>query len=309
LKIIFMGTPDFAVPALTALNKNQYIVSLVVTQPDRPKGRGRKLTSPPVKIAAATMGYDTAQPESAADKAFLDQISNLQPDLLVVVAFGQILSRDLLSIPKIGTVNIHPSLLPKYRGPAPIQWSIINGDTETGVSTMFLDTGVDSGDILLTTNASINPDETADSLHDRLAIIGADLLIDTIKGLEAGTIKPVPQDHSLATHAPLLKKKDGLINWNQPAHNLESFIRGVTPWPGAYTFFQKTRLKIFKAKAEHMVSAVPPGSVIPGFPDELRVATGEGALSILEIQGASGKRLSIQNFLRGCEIPVGAMLG
>ncbi len=307
-KIIFMGTPDFAVPALKALNKSGHDVALVVTQPDRPKGRGRKVVPPPVKEVAIRLGYDVLQPASIKTDEFADRMERFEPDLFVVVAFGHILPETLLDLPRIGAINIHASLLPKYRGPAPIQWAIINGERETGVTTMFMDKGLDTGDILLSTKTEITPDDTSATLHDRLAVLGADLLVRTLNGFETKDIKPVPQDHTKATYAPLLKKKDGHIDWEKPAKTLETFIRGMTPWPGAFTFHGNKRLKIFKADPVLMDVAEAPGTVIQSFPDELRVATGKGALSIKEIQGASGKRLIIKDFLRGYKLPPGTVL-
>lgn len=306
--IIFMGTPDFAVPALKALNKSGHDVALVVTQPDRPKGRGRKVVPPPVKEVAIRLGYDVLQPASIKTDEFADRMERFKPDLFVVVAFGHILPETLLALPRIGAINIHASLLPKYRGPAPIQWAIINGERETGVTTMFMDKGLDTGDILLSAKTEITPDDTSATLHDRLAVLGADLLVRTLNGFETKDIKPVPQDHTKATYAPLLKKKDGHIDWEKPAKTLETFIRGMTPWPGAFTFHGNKRLKIFKADPVLMDVAEAPGTVIQSFPDELRVATGKGALSIKEIQGASGKRLIIKDFLRGYKLPPGTVL-
>jgi len=303
-----MGTPEFAVPALKALNQYDYDVDLVVTQPDRPKGRGRKPVFPPVKKAAIELGYEVIQPVSIKTGEFSDRIENLKPDLFVVVAFGNILPENLLALPRMGAINIHASLLPKYRGPSPIHQAIINGEKESGVTIMFIDKGLDTGDILLSAKEKITSDNTSSTLHDRLTILGADLLIKALNGLESGTIKPVPQDHTQSSYAPLLKKKDGHINWNLPAGTIESFIRGMTPWPGAFTFFDKKRLKIFKAESKEMNLDDSPGTVIKGFPDELCVATGDGALCILEIQGASGKRLSVKDFLRGCKIPQGTTL-
>lgn len=303
-----MGTPDFAVPALKALNKSGHDVALVVTQPDRPKGRGRKVVPPPVKEVAIRLGYDVLQPASIKTDEFADRMERFEPDLFVVVAFGHILPETLLDLPRIGAINIHASLLPKYRGPAPIQWAIINGERETGVTTMFMDKGLDTGDILLSTKTEITPDDTSATLHDRLAVLGADLLVRTLNGFETKDIKPVPQDHTKATYAPLLKKKDGHIDWEKPAKTLETFIRGMTPWPGAFTFHGNKRLKIFKADPVLMDVAEAPGTVIQSFPDELRVATGKGALSIKEIQGASGKRLIIKDFLRGYKLPPGTVL-
>lgn len=314
-KIVFMGTPDFSVPALKAIHQNGYEVAMVVTQPDRPKGRGRKLLPTPVKAAAMEMGYAVIQPETLRTDDFRKQMEELTPDLFVVVAFGHILPKDVLEIPKLGAINIHASLLPKYRGPAPIHWAIINGEKETGITIMFMDKGLDTGDILLTEKTEITRDDDAGILHDRLSVMGAELLVKALKQFETGDICPVPQDHDQATHAPILNKKDGHIDWNRPAEKLETFIRGMTPWPGAFTFHGDKRLKIFRAaplvpKPEigNEDGAKSPGTVIKGFPDELWVAAGDGPLSVLEIQGASGKRLLIKDFLRGYQVPPGTVL-
>jgi len=306
--LIFMGTPDFAVPSLKALHKNGYDVSLVVTQPDRPKGRGRKVIPPPVKEAAQSFGYDVIQPVSIKDKDFFDTISGLNPDIVIVVAYGHILPRNILTIPETRVINLHASLLPKYRGSAPIQWAIINGEKETGVTTMLMDEGMDTGDILLTSREKITKDDTSATLHDRLSVLGANLLIKTLKGFENNDINPIVQDHTNATYAPLLKKSDGRINWEKPAEYIASFIRGVTPWPGAFTFQENKRLKIFSAKPISVEVNESPGTVVKGFPDELRIATEKGVLSIIEIQGASGKRLLIKDFLMGNQIPPGTVL-
>jgi methionyl-tRNA formyltransferase len=303
-----MGTPDFAAPALQALIQNGYHVPLVVTQPDRPKGRGRKSVAPPVKKKALEFNLEVLQPSTLKGEKFRDQIRQLQPDFLVVVAFGHILSENILRLPKLGTINIHASLLPKYRGPAPVQWAIINGESQTGITTMLMDKGVDTGDILLTRKETIFADDTAATLHDRLAGGGAKLLIETLEGYANETIKPIPQDHSSATYAPLLKKQDGRIRWHEPADKLAAFIRGMIPWPGAFTFHNENRLKILKAASIPQKITEPAGTVLKAFPDELRVATAKGALSILEIQGPSGKRLSIADFLRGYPLPAGTRL-
>jgi len=265
-KIIFMGTPEFAVPALKALYKSNQNVALVVTQPDRPKGRGRKIIPPPVKKAAVSLGCEVDQPASVRTVEFANRIATHKPDIIVVVAFGHIIPKNILAIPKIAAINIHASLLPKYRGPAPIQWSIINGETETGVTTMLMDEGLDTGDILLSSKIKIFSDDTSGTLHDRR------------------------------------------MNWEMPAQTLEAFIRGMTPWPGAFTFHGKKRLKIFKAMPIIIDTVEPPGTVIKRFPDELYVATGKGALSVIEIQGESGKRLLIKDFLQGYKIPPGTIL-
>ena len=307
--IIFMGTPSFAVPSLKALAQNAYNVSLVVTQPDRPKGRGRKVIPPPVKSAALTLGYDVLQPASVRTDEFSVQISAVKPDLYVVVAFGRILPANILAVPGLGAINVHASLLPKYRGAAPIQRAIINGEAKTGITTMLMDNGLDTGDILLKSETEILPDDTSSTLHDRLADMGALLLIKTLREIESGAFRTVPQDNELATYAPLLNKKDGCIDWSLTAERIESFIRGVTPWPGAFTFYNKKRLKIFKAAALRAAIEEKPGKVIKSFPGELIVATGKGTLSILEIQSASGKRLAVEAFLQGNPVPPGTMLG
>jgi methionyl-tRNA formyltransferase len=307
-KTIFMGTPEFAVPALNALHKDGQDVTLVVTQPDRPKGRGRKVFPPPVKEAATNLGYELTQPPSIRTAEFSDLVEKHRPDFIVVVAFGHIIPKNILAIPKIATLNIHGSLLPKYRGPAPIQWAIINGEKETGITIILMDEGLDTGDILLSSKIEIMPDDTSGTLHDRLAQLGADLLIQSLDSFRTKKINPVPQDHSQTTYAPLLKKNDGRLNWKMTARALEALIRGVTPWPGAFTFHENKRLKIFKARPIFMDTPETPGTVIRGFPDELRVATGEGVLSIMEIQGSSGKRLLIKDFLRGYHLTPGTIL-
>jgi len=304
-----MGTPPFAVPTLNALHENGYDIAMVVTQPDRPRGRGRKLAPPAVKALAQDLGYRVLQPASIKTADFSNLVSELKPDFLIVIAFGKILPENVLALPRLGTINVHASLLPKYRGPAPIQWAVINGEKETGVCTQLMEKQLDTGDLLLSVKESIKPDDTAGDLHDRLAVKGAMVLIDTLKGLANKKIQPVRQDHSLATYAPMLTKDDGLINWNKPAKSLESFIRGVMPWPGAYTFLGNKRLKIFKSRPITAEITESPGTVLQGFPDELRIATAKGALLIEEIQGASGKRLLIKDFLRGHPISPGAFIG
>lgn len=306
--IIFMGTPDFAVPSLESLHQEGHNLALVVTQPDRPKGRGRQPAAPPVKLKALDLNLNLLQPAKPDTAQFADQIQRIQPDLLIVIAYGHLLSEKILQLPKFGAINVHASLLPKYRGPAPIQWALINGDTQTGITTMFMDAGMDTGDVLLSRAEPILPADTAATLHDRLAMIGADLLVQTLKDLAARSLKPMRQNHDNATYAPLLKKQDGHIDWQKTAGELESFVRGMTPWPGAFTFHNQSRLKILKAAPSLERVSAPAGTVLVAFPGELTVATGKGALSILEIQGPSGKRLSIADFLRGYQLPPGTLL-
>jgi methionyl-tRNA formyltransferase len=304
-----MGTPDFSVPSLRALHDSGLAVLAVVTQPDRPKGRGRKLTPPPVKRTAMQLGYPVLQPETVSTDVFHRQLAELAPDLYVVVAFGQILPQSLLEIPVNGSINVHASLLPRHRGAAPIQWAIIKGDRETGVTTMMMDEGMDTGDILLMEKTDIGPDETAAKLHDRLSDMGARTLLRTLKKLQNGSLRRTPQDHAQATYAPMLKKTDGEIDWSLPAEQIACMIRGVNPWPGAYTFSDGMRLKIFKASVLDREISVPPGTILECFPGELRVATGRSAIAIQEIQGKSGKRLPIDDFLCGCRLPDGLCLG
>jgi methionyl-tRNA formyltransferase len=307
-KIVFMGTPYFAVPSLEALHKSRHRVELVVTQPDRPKGRGKKLAPSPVKIKARELGYRIEQPEMVQAQSFYNDLREIAPDFFVVVAYGHILKKRLLALPRLGAVNVHASLLPEYRGPAPIQHALLNRERETGVTTMLLDEGVDTGDILFWEKSTIKENDTAETLHDRLAIAGARLLVQTLDKIYENGLNPVAQNDSRATYAPMLKKTDGLIDWSRDAEDIEAHIRAMTPWPGAYTFYQGERLKIFKARVAGGESDNPPGTVIPGFPDELRVATGKGALAITELQGKSGKRLFAEDYLRGRPIMPGAVL-
>jgi len=303
-----MGTPDFAVPALQAVHAAGHDIVLVVTQPDRPKGRGRKVEPPPVKKAAEKLGLAVTQPDNLRSETAKQLLQETDADFFIVVAFGHLLRESVLKMPKRGCINVHASLLPKYRGPAPIQWAVINGDTETGVTTMLIDKGLDTGDMLMTAREPIAPSDTAGSLHGRLAHRGADLLVQTLEAFADGTIRRTPQDHSAATYAPLLKKTDGLIDWKKPAARIEPFIRGMSPWPGAFTFWKNTRIKIYRSEIDAAAGAGLPGTVLDSRPGRLTVATGDGALSILELQSASGSRLPVSDFLRGFRISPGEFL-
>ena len=304
-----MGTPDFSVPTLKALHEKQYKVLAVVTQPDRPKGRGRRLVPSPVKEVAGTFGYPVLQPHKIEESWFVEEIIAMDPDLFVVVAYGRILPGSFLSIPRLGAINIHASLLPKYRGPAPIQWAIINGEQETGVTTMWMDEGMDTGDILLSAKVSIMPDDTSGSLHGRLAEVGAQLLIETLEKLKTENLFGTPQDKLVATYAPLLKKKDGSIDWTKDAISLDAFIRGMNPWPCAFTLLSGKRLRVLQAKNLQGAAKEKPGTVLEGFPGDFNVATGRGILALKEVQLESAKRLPAKEFLRGCPVPPGTRLG
>lgn len=304
-----MGTPDFAVPALKALHRTGHQICLVVTQPDRPKGRGRIMSPPPVKIAAQDLNLKVFQPESVKTPEFYQTIAAYHPDLFVVIAFGHILPRKVLETAPMGAINLHASLLPKYRGPAPIQWAVINGETETGVTSMLMDAGLDTGEILLTRKIPVQLSDTAGSLHDRLSQLSSSVLEDTLAGFAAGSIKPASQDHGKATYAPMLKKSDGRIDWSRPAEFLERFVRGMCPWPCAHTYWGSKRINIFFSRVCKMPDPSPPGTVLATFSDELRVATGNEALAIEELQLASGRRMDISDFLKGAGIAPGTVLG
>jgi len=308
INIAFLGTPDFSVPSLEALHSTIDHVCLVVTQPDRPKGRGRKTVAPPVKKAASRLGYPVFQPTSIKTESATDTILEANPDVLVVVAFGQLLPPQLLSIPRYGAVNVHASLLPRYRGPGPIQWAIINRESHTGITTMLMDRGMDTGDILLTAETDIRSEDTAGTLHHRLSHLGAELLLETLRQMKSGKLSPTPQNHALSTYAPMLKKADGHVDWKKSALALDALIRGVTPWPGAFTFHGDTRLKILKASPLQEPHRALPGTVMKSFADELRIAAGDGALLIHEIQSASAKKMKIEDFLRGHPMPEGTLL-
>ncbi|VFQ47194.1 methionyl-tRNA formyltransferase [Desulfoluna butyratoxydans] len=307
--IIFMGTPDFAVNALKALHESGlFEIALVVSQPDRPKGRGRKLEPTPVKAYAQAMGYRVEQPETVKSDEFIRLAEEIAPDFFVVVAFGQILNQRLLDVPRVCPVNIHGSLLPKYRGSAPIQRAVMNGDAVTGVTTMVMDRGMDTGDMLLTVETPIGPEDTAATLHDRLSELGGELIVKTLPGLLDGSVVPVPQDNEAATHAAMLSKAEGEIDWSAPARIIDCRLRGMTPWPGAFTFLDGKRLRIHKTQPLETAATDAPGTVVTGGSD-LVVATGDGLLRIVELQGANGKRMPAEAFLRGNPIEPGARMG
>jgi methionyl-tRNA formyltransferase len=309
MRIVFMGTPEFAVPSLQALLGSEDQVVGVVTQPDRPKGRGQELAPPPVKIIADGAGIPVLQPLKIRTPDFLAALADWKPDLIAVTAFGRILHAPILNLPPRGCVNVHGSLLPKYRGAAPVQWAVINGETETGITTMLMDEGMDTGPMLLQATLPILPDDTAGTLAPRLADLGGRLLVDTIARLKAGTIAPLAQDHTQATMAPLLKKEDGAIEWTLSARALANRIRGLSPWPGAYTFHGPERWNIWKAVAVPEPAQGRPGTVVGVTKQSIRVATGDGVLELLEIQTANAKRLSVGQFLAGHRLSPGAQLG
>jgi len=310
MRIVFMGTPEFSVPSLRALLNSDHSVVGVVTQPDRPKGRGQELTASPIKQLAVQHKIPTLQPLKMKDPGFLDSLSAWKPDLIVVAAFGRILPKIILDVPPHHCINVHASLLPKYRGAGPIQWAIIRGERETGITTMLMDEGMDTGAILLQERVSITPDDTAGTLSSKLAEVGGRLLIETIARLEKGTLVPQPQDHARATMAPLLKKEDGLLDCTMPAVELANRVRGLSPWPGAYTYLEEDRWVIWKAEAlDRSTTAVPPGTIMDATKEGLLVATGSGVLRIMEFQPANSRRMSVAQYLAGHTLAPGLWLG
>jgi len=307
LRIVFMGTPEFACPTLRLLIERGEQVVAVVTQPDRPKGRGQQTLPPPVKVLALEHGIPVLQPVKVRAPDAIEEIRALRPDLIVVVAFGQILPKALLEIPGRGCINVHASLLPRYRGAAPLNWCIINGESETGVTTMMMDVGLDTGDMLLRRATPIDPDEDTSSLHDRLSGIGAQLLAETLDQLMLGQLAPEKQDDALTCYAPMLKKEDGLIDWGKDAPGIKNLVRGMTPWPGAYSYLDDKLLKVYRVRGA--LGEGTPGEVLAAGRDGIEVACGQGSLIIDELQLEGKKRLPAAQFLAGCRLEPGACLG
>ncbi len=305
-----MGTPEFAVPSLEALVRSPDQMAGVVTQPDRPKGRGQVLTPPPIKLLSRREGLPFLQPAKMKDPAFLDALRAWQPDLIVVAAFGRILPPLILEIPPKGCINIHASLLPKYRGAAPIQWAVMNGERETGITTMLMDPGMDTGDVLLQERVSIDPDDTGGSLSRRLAEVASRLLMETIQRLKAGSLSPIPQDHAHATMAPLLKKEDGLIDWRRRAVEIANQVRGLSPWPGAYSLVAGERWTICGASVETGSAGTQAiGLVLRAGNTGIAVSTGDGTLVINELQPAGRRRMTAAQYLAGHPLKPGLVLG
>lgn len=299
MRIVFMGTPEFAVPSLEALLQSEDIVVGVVTQPDKPKGRGQTMATSPIKQLAEKADVPILQPLKMKDPAFLDALRAWQPDLIAVTAFGRILPPVVLDLPPNGCVNVHGSLLPKYRGAGPIQWAVINGEDETGITTMLMDAGMDTGAMLLQERVPIDSEDTAGSLSEKLAKVGGPLLIETIRRLKAGTITPRQQDNSEATMAPLLEKEMGQIDWNSTATEIANRVRGLSPWPGAFTHVDQERWTIWKAKALLDSTSTEPGTAVAVTKDALHIATGRGLLAITELQPANSRRMTVQQYLAG----------
>jgi methionyl-tRNA formyltransferase len=306
-RIIFFGTPSFAIPTLESLLQGPDEVVGVVTQPDREKGRGRKIVDSPIKKLALQQGLALFQPEKAKEIAFQENISALQPDLFVVVAYGQILTKSFLEIPKQGAVNVHASLLPKYRGAAPIVRAILRGEQVTGVTTMMMDEGMDTGDILLQAEVAIGEEETSETLRDRLSLLGAPLLLETVEHMKKGSIRPLSQEHFKASYAPPLKKEEGLIDWKKDARDIDLQVRAFNPWPVAFTHLEGQLLKIYKGEARKGKSGLKPGTVIWVSSDSIEVETGQGSFVIKEVQLEGRKRMATREFLSGRPVTLSAV--
>lgn len=308
LRVVFMGTPDFAVPALQALVAADMDICAVVSQPDRPKGRGRKLTPSPVKAAALEMGLTVATVERVKDPSFLLQLQEWKPDVVAVVAFGQILPVSVLEVPRLGCINLHASLLPHYRGAAPIHRAVVNGETRTGNTTMQMNQGMDTGDILLTNEVEISPDMTTGELHDILATRGAALLVRTLQEKAAGTLVSKRQDESLATYAPMLNREMERIDWNQSAPAIHNLVRGFNPWPGAYYCSEGTEMKVWRTRVVDTDGALQPGRIRKGGCEGILVETGHGLIELLEVQPQSKRRMGAQDCACGYCLTPGTVL-
>jgi len=305
-----MGTPEFAVPCLDMLIKEGYDIAAVITQPDKPKGRGKKLAFSPVKEKALQHDIDVLQPVKIKTPEFTDKLRSLKPDLLVTAAYGQLLSKEILDIAPLGCINVHASLLPKYRGAAPIHWAIINGETVTGITTMYTDIGMDTGDMLLKRQIEIPDDMTAGELHDKLSELGAQVLKDTLQALKNGSLQRVPQSDSDATYAPMIKKDLGKIDWSGTSKNIHNLVRGINPWPGAFTYYQGERMRIWKTEVVDEVSEeTRPGTICKVNKEGIIVSCGRGLLKIKEIQFDSCRKMSVEEYICGHDILEGELLG
>jgi methionyl-tRNA formyltransferase len=306
IRTVFMGTPEFALPTLEGLIESGVDLQAVYTQPDRPKGRGKQVAQPPVKILAQHRGIPVRQPLKLRDPAVVAELKKLSPDLIVVVAYGQILPKSVLEIPRYGCINVHASLLPRYRGAAPINQAVMDGEEVTGVTTMLMDVGLDTGDMLIRHSTPIGFEETAGELHDRLSLLGRQAMEETLARLCAGTLEAEPQDDARSCYAPMLKKEDGLIDWNKSAGEIHNLVRGLDPWPGAYTHLGGEVLKIARTLPEPGEGEA--GTLLSAGPEGVRIACGEGVLRVRELQLPGKRRLPAAEFLRGRSLSPGTSL-
>ena len=306
MRVVFMGTPDFSVPALESIAK-EHEVAAVVTQQDRPKGRGHKMQFTPVKEKALELNIPVYQPAKVRDAEFVSVLKEINPDVIVVIAFGQIISKEILDMPKYGCINVHASLLPKYRGAAPIQWAVINGEKYSGVTTMYMAEGIDTGDMIDKTVVELKNDETGGSLFDRLSIEGGKLILETLRKLENGTAIRTPQDDKLSTYAGKITKELGKIDFARPAVEIERLIRGLNPWPSAYTTMDGKTLKIWRAEVIKEKVVEKPGTITSASKDGIKVAAGENYLNLKEIQLEGKKRMELSAFLNGYSVTSGIL--
>lgn len=309
MRVVFMGTPDFSVGTLKAIINAGHEITGVITQPDKPRGRGKTMMFPPVKEAALEYGLPVSQPKRVKDPEFIETLKAMNPEVIVVVAFGQILPEAVLKLPPYGCINVHASLLPRYRGAAPIQWAVIDGETVTGVTTMRMDAGLDTGDMIMKAEVPVASDETGESLHDKLAKAGAGLLVKTLEALEDGTAVFEKQDDSKSCYAKMLTKELGSIDWKQDAAAIERLIRGLNSWPSAYTVYHGKTLKIWRAEVQNGDSGHKPGEVCLVTRDSITVQTGKDRLVLREVQMEGKKRMAADAFLRGYPVSAGEALG
>ena len=311
MRILYMGTPEFAVPVLESLVQSRHTVVAVVTQPDRPKGRGKAMQFPPVKECALSHGIPVLQPPVVREPEAVEQIRRFEPDLIAVVAFGQFIPKVIRDMPRYGCINVHASLLPRYRGAAPIQWAVINGEKETGITTMYMSREIDKGDMLLKETLQLDPKETGDSLHDRLSALGGPLLLKTIDELENHTAVRIPQCEAESCYAPMLEKSMGWMDWSMDAVRLERLVRGLNSWPGTFTSIHGKTVKIWESElcfGEEKEASVP-GTVLVSDKKRLIVQTGSGALSLLSLQPEGKRRMTADEYLRGYPVAAGEILG
>lgn len=309
MKIVFMGTPEFAVPCLQKIIDEGHEVLGVVTQPDKPKGRGKKLSMPPVKELALKYDIPVYQPIKAREESFVETLKEINPELIVVVAFGQILPKSILDIPKLGCVNVHASLLPKYRGAAPLNWVIINGEEKTGVTTMYMDVGLDTGDMILKSEIPLNDEITAGELHDKMMIDGAEVLKETIDLIEQGKAPREKQNDENTCYSPIMDKSLGNIDWKKSAKEIHNLVRGVNPWPSAYTSYENQTMKIWKTKVLNEKSNNEPGTIISVDKEGIKVCTADNLILISEIQMSGKKRMIVSEYIKGNTINTNVILG
>lgn len=309
MKIVFMGTPEIATGCLQKIIDEKHEILGVVTQPDKPQNRGKKLGMPPVKELALKYDIPVYQPVKARDESFVNILKEINPDVIVVVAFGQILPKEILEIPKLGCINVHVSLLPKYRGAAPINWVIINGEAKTGVTTMYMDEGLDTGDMILKTEFELDDEITAGELHDKMMAIGAQTLKETLDLIEKGCAPREKQNHDEFSYAPMMSKSLGNIEWSKSAKEIHNLVRGVNPWPSAYTIYDEKTMKLWKTKALEEKTDKLPGTILNVDKDGIRVSTSDGIILIEEIQMPGKKRVAVSEYIKGNNIEANIVLG